>query len=104
QQAQQGQVQTSPGDLPLTLLVWGEDRVVPVLLTSFSVTEEAFDANLNPIQAKVELGLKVLTVMELQKSSLGYDAYLAYHRQKETLSQQAPAQAEESRVRDLLRV
>ena len=104
QQAQQGQVQTCPGDLPLTLLVWGQNRVVPVLLTNFSVTEEAFDANLNPIQVKIELGLKVLTIMELQSPSLGYDAYLAYQRQKETLAQQAPTQGDESRVRGLLTI
>jgi hypothetical protein len=85
--AQGGAVQISPARLPLTLLVWGESRVVPILLTNFSVTEEAFDQNLNPIQAKVELGMRVLTYMELQQSSLGFGAYLSYQRQKETLSQ-----------------
>jgi hypothetical protein len=57
QQAAAGQVQISPADLPLVLLVWGKSRVVPVKLTSFAISEEAFDTRLNPIAAKVELGM-----------------------------------------------
>jgi hypothetical protein len=100
--AQQGEVQICPADLPLTLLVWGKSRVVPVLLTSFSVTEQAFDPALNPIQAKVDLGLRVLTYMELQQSSQGHRVYLAYQRQKETLAQQYEPGGAESRIRGLL--
>jgi hypothetical protein len=100
--ADRGEVQISPADLPLTLLVWGKSRIVPVKLTSFSVTEEAFDPDLNPIQAKVELGMQVLTYMELTPSSLGYDAYLSYQRKKEQLAQQQPARPGQSRVSTLL--
>jgi len=35
---EQGEVQISPQDLPMVLLVWGECRVVPVQLTNFTVT------------------------------------------------------------------
>lgn len=101
-QAQQGKVQVTASDLPLTLLVWGKSRVVPVLLTSFSVTEEAFDVNLNPIRAKVDLAMKVLTYMELQSTSLGTDAFMAYQRQKENLAQQAQPRSDDSRIRGLL--
>ena len=38
---------------------------VPVRLTDFSITEEAFDTMLNPIRAKVSLGMRVLTVDDL---------------------------------------
>lgn len=100
--AGRGEVQISPADLPLTLLVWGKSRIVPVKLTSFSVTEEAFDPDLNPIQAKVELGMQVLTYMELQQSSLGYDAYLSYQRKKEQLAQQQPARPGQAQVSTLL--
>ncbi len=100
--AQQGEVQICPADLPLTLLVWGKSRVVPVLLTSFSVTEQAFDQALNPIQAKVELGMRVLTYMEFQQTSVGFDAYLAYQRQKEALAGQYQSGSVESRMRGLL--
>jgi hypothetical protein len=100
--AKEGKVQICPADLPLTLLVWGKSRVVPVLLTSFSVTEQAFDTMLNPIQAKLDLGLRVLTYMELQQSSVGYDVYLAYQRQKEALAGQYQPGGAESRTRGLL--
>jgi len=97
-----GKVQISPADLPFTLLVWGKSRAVPVLITSFSVTEEAFDQALNPIRAKVELGVKVLTYMELKPNSLGYQAYLSFQRQKETLAGQYQPGGGESAVRGLL--
>lgn len=82
-QAGRGQAQISPADLPLVLLVWGKTRVVPVLLGTFSVSEEAFDTNLNPIRAKVDLSMKVLTYLELKKDTVGYDSYLSYQRNKE---------------------
>lgn len=98
---QEGRSQIIPADLFLTLLVWGESRVVPVLLTSFSVTEEAFDQQLNPIRARVNLGMRVLTYMEFRKTSPGRDAYLAYQRQKESLAGQYQPGGE-SAVRGLL--
>ena len=88
QLAKEGAVQVSSERLPLTLLVWGASRVVPILLTTFTATEEAFDPDLNPIQARVELGMRVLTYLELKESGLGRNAFLAYQRQKETLAQQ----------------
>ncbi len=84
--ARAGTAQICPADVPLVLFIWGPSRVLPVRLTSFSVTEEAFDTRLNPIRAKVELGLRVLTYMELQDTSLGYTAYLATQIQKEVLA------------------
>lgn len=102
QQAQHGQAQVNAADVPLTLLVWGKSRVVPVLITSFTISEEAFDVNLNPIQARIELGLKVLTYMELKDTSLGKDAFLSYQRQKENLAQLAQPRGDEDRIRGLL--
>jgi hypothetical protein len=87
EQARRGQVHVSPADLPLVLLIWGKSRVVPVKLTSFSVSEEAFDTRLNPIAAKVELGMQVLTYMEFTDSSIGRDAFIAYQKAKENLAQ-----------------
>jgi hypothetical protein len=87
QQAASGQVQVSQADLPLVLLVWGKSRVVPVKLTSFSISEDAFDTRLNPISAKVELGMQVLTNMEFTDSSIGRDAFIAYQKAKENLAQ-----------------
>jgi len=81
-----GKVQVCPADIPLTLLVWGPSRVMPVLLNSFSVTEQAFDQDLNPIQAQVELGFRVLTYMELEQSTVGRNSYMAYQARKEALA------------------
>src|SRR5688572_23546990 len=86
QQAAEGQVQVSTAELPLVLLMWGKSRVVPVKVTSFSVSEEAFDTRLNPIAAKVELGLQVLTDMDFTGDSLGRDAFVAYQKAKENLA------------------
>jgi hypothetical protein len=40
---------------PLALFVWSQHRILPVRVTDFSITEEAFDPALNPIRAKVSL-------------------------------------------------
>jgi contractile injection system tube protein len=85
-QAQRGQVQVSPARTPLVMLAWGRTRTVPVQLTSFTVTEEAFDPNLNPINAKVDLGLKVLTYMEFPTQSAGREAFIAYQKERESLA------------------
>jgi len=102
EQASQGKVQVQPADLPLVLLVWGKSRVVPVKLTSFSITEDAFDSRLNPISAKVDLSMQVLTYMEFPESSVGLDAFMSYQQQKENLAaSDAPGPAV-SGIRDLL--
>jgi hypothetical protein len=103
EKAAAGQVQINPADLPLVLLVWGKSRVVPVKLTSLAVAEEAFDTRLNPIAAKVELGLQVLTYMEFTDSSIGRDAFIAYQKSKETLATRSvPAAAAQTGIRNLL--
>lgn len=102
EQAAQGQVQVSPADLPLVLLVWGRSRVVPVKLTSFAISEDAFDTRLNPISAKVELGLQVLTYMEFTDSSIGRDAFIAYQKAKENLAQQNTPGRSQTGIRNLL--
>lgn len=100
--ADAGQVQVCPADVPLVLLAWGKSRVLPVLLTSFAITEQAFDANLNPIQAKVDLGMRVLTYMELKQGTVGFMAFLAYQRQKEMLAGKYQPLGDTSRFRGLI--
>ncbi|HEY5912265.1 MAG TPA: hypothetical protein VJA21_16810 [Verrucomicrobiae bacterium] len=100
--AQAGKVQVCPADLPLTLLVWGKSRAVPVRLTSFSIAEEAFDPKLNPIQAKVDLGMRVLTYMELKEDTLGFGAYIAYQAQKEVLARLVRPGTSASVIRGLI--
>ena len=101
-QAAAGEVQVEPAQLPLTLLIWGKSRVVPVSITSFSITEEAFDTRLNPIRAKVDLGLKVLTFMEFPGDSIGRDAYITFQKQKEELAREFTNSSDDSRIRTFL--
>ena len=72
------------------------------MLTSFSVTEQEFDQQLNPIKAKVDLGLRVLTYMELKDSSIGYGVFLGYQRQKEILASLFQPGGDTSRLAGLL--
>ena len=70
---------------PLALLIWGPRRVLPVAVQSLSIREEAFDQTLNPIRARVELSLKVLTYRDLDVTNPGDWVYLAAFTQKEAL-------------------
>ena len=47
-QASSGTLEIAPMLAPLLLFVWGKTRIIPVKLTDFSITEEAFDPALNP--------------------------------------------------------
>lgn len=84
--AQSGTLEIIPMETPLTLFVWSKNRVLPVRLTELSVTEEAFDPSLNPIRAKVSLGMRVLSVNDLEFRHKGSSIFMAYLQQKERLS------------------
>jgi hypothetical protein len=84
--AQAGTLEITPMEAPLTLFVWSKNRILPVRLTDFSITEEAFDPALNPIRAKVSLGLRVLSVNDLLPSHKGFSLFMAYQQQKERLA------------------
>jgi Contractile injection system tube protein len=88
-QAQQGAIEIAPIEAPLTLFVWSRSRIMPVRLTDWTVTEEAFDTSLNPIRAKVSLSMRVLTVDDLGFRHRGGAVYMAYQQQKEALAQQS---------------
>lgn len=81
-----GTIEVIPAEAPMTLFVWGPQRVLPVRLTSFSVTEEAHDPLLNPIRAKVELSLTVLSYQDLPMLSPGNVLFLAHHIAKEVMA------------------
>lgn len=84
--AQLGSRSVTAADVPLALLVWGPARVVPVRVTSVSVTEQAFDQALNPIRAEVSLDLRVLTYRELEPGTIGHGTSIVNHVAKEALS------------------
>jgi len=84
--ANAGTLEILPVEAPMTLFVWSRRRVVPVRITDFSITEEAFDPNLNPLRAKVSLGLRVLNVNDLGFDHPGGNLYMTYQRQLENLA------------------
>jgi hypothetical protein len=81
-----GVIEIIPPEAPLTLFIWGIKRVLPVRLTTFSITEEAFDPNLNPIRAKVNLGLRVLNYQDLGLLSVGGALFMAHQVIKEVMA------------------
>lgn len=70
----------------LTVFVFGPKRIAPVRFTEFSVTEEAFDTSLNPIRAKLNLGMRVLSVDDVGFSQKSGSLFMSYLRGKEQLA------------------
>jgi hypothetical protein len=91
--ANNGTLEIIPLEQALTLFVWSKSRVVPVRMTDFSITEEAFDPNLNPIRAKVSLGMRVLNVDDLGFSHPGGRMFMTYLTNKQQLASKVPAVA-----------
>lgn len=85
-----GQLEIIPMEAPLTLFVWSRARVVPVRISELSITEEAFDTALNPIRAKVSLGLRVLSVDDLGFANRGGGLFMSYLQRKERLAAAGP--------------
>lgn len=81
-----GTIEIIPAQAPFTLFIWGPKRVLPVRLSEFSITEEAYDPNLNPIRAKVALGLRVLSYNDLPITNPGYHLFLAHQVVKEAMA------------------
>ncbi len=83
---QSGTLEIAPMQAPLPLFIWSKNRILPVRLTEFSITEEAFDTALNPIRAKVSLGMRVLNVDDLGFDQKGGSLFMIYQQQKEVLA------------------
>jgi hypothetical protein len=89
--ADSGSLEVVPMETALCVMVWSTNRIVPVKVTDFTITEDAFDASLNPIRARISLGLRVLTVTDLGFSHKGGALFMAYLQQKERMAARAPA-------------
>ena len=81
-----GTIEVAPVEGPFTLFIWGPQRVVPIRLTEFSITEEAHDTQLNPIRAKVSLGMRILNYNDFPISHPGYAMFLVHQGAKEVMS------------------
>ncbi|MBI3529351.1 MAG: hypothetical protein HY067_15455 [Betaproteobacteria bacterium] len=83
---QSGTLEILPPEAPLVLFVWSASRIVPVRVTEFSITEEAFDPALNPMRAKVSLGLRVMSTDDLGFDHRGGSIFINHLRGREALA------------------
>ena len=84
--AERGMLEITPAEAPLVIFVWSTKRVLPVRITDLSITEEAFDPDLNPLRAKVSLGLRVLSAHDLGSGHRGASLFTVHHQGKEILA------------------
>jgi hypothetical protein len=81
-----GTIEVVPPAAPFTLFIWGLKRVVPVRLDSFSIEEQEYDPNLNPIRANVTLSLRVLSYNDFTVTHPGHAVFLAHQVAKEVMA------------------
>jgi hypothetical protein len=81
-----GSLEILATEATLTVFVFGPKRIAPVRFTDFSVTEEAFDTSLNPIRAKLSIGMRVLSVDDVGFSEKSGGLFMSYLRAKEQLA------------------
>ncbi|WP_227243345.1 hypothetical protein [Paraburkholderia caribensis] len=89
--ATSGTLEVLPIPSPLVLLVLGANRTLPVRITDLSVVEEAFDTRLNPIRARVSIGLRVLSIDDLSYGTKGAELFMTALRRREKLAARKPA-------------
>lgn len=89
QAAASGTLEIVAMEAPLTVFVFGPKRIAPVRITELSITEEAFDTALNPIRAKLSLGMRVLTIDDLGFQATGGGLFMTYLKAKEQLAGQS---------------
>jgi hypothetical protein len=81
-----GTIEVVPVEGPFTLFIWGPQRVVPIRLTEFSITEEAHDTLLNPIRAKVSLGMRILNYNDFPITHPGFAMFMVHQGVKEAMA------------------
>lgn len=81
-----GTIEVVPPEAPLTLFVWGSKRVLPVRLTSVTITEQEYSPELDPIRATVSLTLRVLTYNDFPVGHPGHALFLAHQVVKEVMA------------------
>ena len=83
--ADRGVIEIFPEPGEMLLLVLGPARILPVRITGFNITEEAFDLRLNPILAKVSFTFQVLGTDDLAFSGKAAEMFLAHLKRREGL-------------------
>jgi hypothetical protein len=81
-----GTIEILPMESALTVFAWSTTRITPVRITDLEITEEAFDPQLNPIRAKVSVGMRVLNVNDVGFLTPAGALYLIYQTGKEAMA------------------
>lgn len=97
-----GTIEIIPSSVPMSLLIWGVRRIVPIRITEYSVVEDYHDPDLNPLAATVSLGLRVLSYSDLATNSVGWNLFMSHQIVKENLAAIASANANISNYQSLL--
>lgn len=88
--ARSGTLEVLPLPSPMIVLVLGRNRLLPVRITEFSVVEEAHDTRLNPIRARISLGMRVLSIDDLAFGSKGAQLFMTAARRRDALARKKP--------------
>lgn len=88
--ARSGTLEVLPLPSPLVLLALGRNRLIPVRITEFSIVEEAFDTQLNPIRARVSLGMRALSIDDLAFGSKGAELFMVAARRRDKMAKRRP--------------
>ena len=83
--------------VPIVFFVFGPGRIIPVRIQTLTIEEELFDPNLFPIQAKVNISMRMLRPSEFQcqvtppafppvSSVLAMAAYTVYRTERQALA------------------
>lgn len=91
--AASGSIEIVATEADLTVFVFGPKRIAPVRITEFTITEEAFDVSLNPIRAKLSLGMRVLTIDDVPFEERSGGLFMSYLKSKEQLAAQGKSKA-----------
>jgi hypothetical protein len=75
-----------PESLPTVLFFWGPFRILPVAITSLSITETEYDVKLTPIRAEISVNLHVLTPDRLANQDFAKGAYAYSQGIKEVMA------------------
>jgi hypothetical protein len=79
-----GTLEIGPYLAPTVIFSWGRARAVPVKVTSYSVTEEAFLASLAPIRARVSLSMQVVSYSDVSPQDPAYSLFMAYQNSQQS--------------------
>lgn len=80
---QGGALEVGVYEVPLVIFRWGA-RKAPVRISRYTVTETLFDAQLNPVQARVSISMDVIGFSEVLPSDPAWNIYEAYQKSKES--------------------